>query len=278
MVTWKSVLLPSISNDRLMVWAMLARDGRDLVSSRLCEDRFDHMPVHIGESAVDAVMAKGEARVVKAELMQDRSVDIVDRGRGVSIKGFVTPDVALTVRQSALDASAAEPVGENERVMIAALAALRRRHAAKLGGPQDERVLEHSALLEILDEGRGAARHAKGERAVVALEVLMGIPVAAREAVVIATPHLHKAHAALQQPPRRQALLGEIKCLFVSADFLEPILRAAVEAVGLEDVLRLGLEVERLRCGQLHTGSKFIATDARVEPLIAFAGTGVLMI
>ena len=278
MVTWKSVLFPSISNDKLMVWAMLARDGRDLVSSKLCEDGFDHMPVHIGEAAVDAVMAKGEARVVEAELMEDCSMDVVDRGRGVSIKWFVTPDVALTVSQSALDASAAKPVGENKRVMVAALAALRRRHAAKLGGPQDERVLEQSTLLEILDEGRGAARHAEGERAVVALEVLMGIPVAARETVVVATPHLHKAHATLQQPPRRQALLGEIKCLFVGADSLEPSLRAAVEAVGLEDVLRLGLEVERLRCGQLHPSSKFIATDARVEPLISFTCTSVLMV
>ena len=45
-----------------------------------------------------------------------------------------------------------------------------------------------------------------GQRAVVALDVLVRVPVAPREAVVVARPDLHEPHAALEQPPGDQAL------------------------------------------------------------------------
>ncbi len=65
------------------------------------------------------------------------------------------------------------------------------------------------ALLEVLDQGRGAAGHAQGERAVVALDVLVRVPVAAGEAVVVARPDLHEPDAPLEQPPGDQALAAE---------------------------------------------------------------------
>ena len=40
----------------------------------------------------------------------------------------------------------------------------------------------------------------------VALDVLVRIPVAARETVVIAGPDLHEAHAALEQSPGNETL------------------------------------------------------------------------
>ena len=47
--------------------------------------------------------------------------------------------------------------------------------------------------------------------AVVAGDVLVGVPVAAREAVVGAAPDLHEPHAALQQPPGDQAVAAEVR-------------------------------------------------------------------
>ena len=41
----------------------------------------DHVPVHVGQPAVDAVVADGQLRVVDAEQVQDRGVDVVDLGR-----------------------------------------------------------------------------------------------------------------------------------------------------------------------------------------------------
>ena len=50
----------------------------------------------------------------------------------------------------------------------------------------------------------------RGERAVVALHVFVLVPVAPREAVVVAAPDLHEAHAALEQPPGDEALAAEV--------------------------------------------------------------------
>ena len=44
----------------------------------------------------------------------------------------------------------------------------------------------------------------------IALNVLVRIPVAAREAVVGAAPHLHEAQAALKEPPGNQTVAAEI--------------------------------------------------------------------
>jgi hypothetical protein len=38
------------------------------------EEWLEHMTVHVGEPAIDAVMAEGEARVIEAELMKNGGV------------------------------------------------------------------------------------------------------------------------------------------------------------------------------------------------------------
>jgi hypothetical protein len=74
----------------------------------------------------------------------------------------------------------------------------------------------------------GAARHAQGERAVVAQDIFVRIPVAAREAIVVATPDLHEAHAALEEAAGGEALLGKGVTLSSAAlDGLRATLRAA---------------------------------------------------
>ena len=107
------------------------------------------MTVHIGQSTVNSVVAHGELLVVDTQLVQDRGVDVVAARRVVPVGWAEAPLVAFAVSHPAADATTGEPVGEHERVVIAALAALRARHSAKLSRPEDQRVLEHSALLEV---------------------------------------------------------------------------------------------------------------------------------
>src|SRR5208337_3304471 len=95
-------------------------------------------------------------------------------------------------------------------IVVAALAPLARRHPAELGGPEDDRVVEKAEALEVLDQGRGAAGHAQGQRAVVALDILVRVPVAAGEAVVAAAPDLHEPDAPLEQTAGGQALAAEV--------------------------------------------------------------------
>ena len=46
------------------------------------------MAMHVGQPAVDAVVADGQLRVVDAEQVQDRGVDVVDLGRVFAVGGL----------------------------------------------------------------------------------------------------------------------------------------------------------------------------------------------
>ena len=68
------------------------------------------MPVHVGQAAVDAVVAEGQPGVVDAEQVQDGGVEVVAVG-GV-LDGLVRPLVAGAVGDAPLDAAAGQPGGE----------------------------------------------------------------------------------------------------------------------------------------------------------------------
>src|SRR5690606_11984193 len=135
---------------------------------------------------VDSVVAEGELLVMDSEALQDGGVDIVNGGGMIPVGGFVAPFVAGADGGAAFDAATGQPVGKDEWIMVAPLAALGAGHAAEFGGPENDRVVQQAALLEVLDEGGGTVRHAERERFVVAFDVLMRIPVAPWKAVVIA--------------------------------------------------------------------------------------------
>src|SRR5206468_1948169 len=116
----------------------------------------------------------------------------------------------FAVTDAAFDTTARQPARECIRVMITAFAALSARHPAKLGGPEHERIVKQAAGLEVSDQRGGRLVHTPSHRAVVARDVLVGIPVAAREAVVGTAPNLHKAYAALDQAAGDQATAAEI--------------------------------------------------------------------
>ena len=82
-------------------------------------------------------------------------------------------------------------------------------------------------------------RHAAGERPVIALDVLVGIPVAARETVVIAAPDLHEADAALEESAGGEALEAEVVGFLRNIDLSRPVGFARLDAVHPQDMLRL---------------------------------------
>src|ERR1051326_764885 len=90
--------------------------------------------------------------VVEAELMKDGRVEIavivaiLDR--------FEAELVGGAVDGAALDAAAGQPDGVAARVVIAAGRVLRPRAATELAAPDDQRLVQHPALLEVADESR----------------------------------------------------------------------------------------------------------------------------
>src|SRR3569623_1370459 len=108
--------------------------------------------MHVRETAVDAVVAHRQLGVLHAEEAEQGGVDVPHVGGIVTIERLVAPLIALTVGGATFDATTAEPVREHIGIVIASLATLGAGHAAELRGPQNERVVQQAALLEIEDE------------------------------------------------------------------------------------------------------------------------------
>ena len=100
----------------------------------------------VGESALDAIVVVGEFLVIEAEKVQERGMKIV-RGDDI-LAGPEAKLIGGAVARAAFHAGAGEPSGEAVGVVVAAVrAGLEHRHAAELGGEDDQRVLEQAALF-----------------------------------------------------------------------------------------------------------------------------------
>ncbi len=113
--------------------------------------------MHVGQPEVAALELERELRVVDAQAVQDRGVQVVDVDR--VFRDVVAEVVGLAVGDAGLDAAAGQPDREAARMMVAAVVvgrqlALAVDRAAELAAPDDERVVQQAALLEVLDEGR----------------------------------------------------------------------------------------------------------------------------
>jgi hypothetical protein len=70
----------------------------------------DHVPVHVGEPALDPVVVEREPGVIEAEEVEDRGVEIVD-GRHL-LHGLVAELVGRPVVEDPLDTRPGQPDGE----------------------------------------------------------------------------------------------------------------------------------------------------------------------
>lgn len=133
----------------------------------------------VGQSAVNPIVAYGQLFVVDSQQIQNRRVDVVTGGRVVAVGRAEAPLVTFAMSHTATDSASSKPVGEHERIVVSAFAALCARHPAKLGSPENERVVQHAALLEVENERRRTTCHTAGQGSMVALDILVRVPVAA---------------------------------------------------------------------------------------------------
>ena len=130
-------------------------------------------------------------------------------------------------------------------MMIAAVvaAALHHRRAAEFAAPEHERVVEQPALLQVLAPGRRRPDRCPCSSCVRSfVEIAVLVPDFVEQ--------LHEAHAALDQSPGQQAIVGERRL-------------ARLGAVHVENVLRLLGEVHQLRGAGLHAIGHLERVDAR---------------
>jgi hypothetical protein len=145
--------------------------------------------------------------VIDAQQMQNRRVQIVV-GDGLLL-GFVAEVVGRADGLATSDARPGHPDRHRARVVIAADASLRDRHAAEFGVPDHEGRIEETTRLQIGEQRGNRAVRFGGVLRVVRFQVAVRVP---RVRVLVAHPsveELHEADAALDESPRHEALPAE---------------------------------------------------------------------
>ena len=115
--------------------------------------------------------------------------------------------VGRAVDDAALDAAAGQPGREAVRVVVAAVAALGTRRSAELRAPDDDRLVEQAAALQVVEQGRDRLIDLAAIARVIRFEPAVRVPGAGP--AVGAVEDLHEPDAALDQPPGRQTELAE---------------------------------------------------------------------
>ena len=187
--------------------------------------------------------------MVDAELVENGGIEVADAD-------FVFDDVVgvfvgFAVGDAAFDAAASHPGGEAFRMVVAAVlvaleGALTIGRAAEFSGEDDEGVVEHAALFEVVDEAgaglvdiEGLAFNFGGEGGVV-------VPAAVEE--------LDEADAALGHAAGEEAVAGE------GAGFLD---FGAVES--LVELFVFAGEVGEFGDGGLHAEGHFLLGDGGLD-------------
>ncbi len=116
----------------------------------------DDVAVDIGEAEVTSGVAEGEAFVVEAEEVEDGGVEVMDVD-GVN-GGLEAEVIGGAVDGAAFDAATGEPHGKAVVIVVAAVdfagigtwgGEFDDRGAAEFAAPDDERIVEHTALFEV---------------------------------------------------------------------------------------------------------------------------------
>ena len=89
--------------------------------------------------------------MVEAQQVQDGGVQVVDVD--LVLDGVPAEVVGGSESHAALDAAAGQPHRKPERVMFPAVVALARRRPAEFAAPQDQRVIQQAARLEVGEQG-----------------------------------------------------------------------------------------------------------------------------
>ena len=162
-INWcQFILLPLKSGNQLVsIYAAKTELTSIAVPGRISgQDLLDHRAMHVGQAVVPALEPESQPGVVDAQAMQDRGVQVVDVDRIPD--DVVAEIVGRAVGDPGPDAAAGQPDGEAAGMMVAAVVvgrqpALAVDGSAELAAPDDQRVVEQPALLEVPDQCRRGA-------------------------------------------------------------------------------------------------------------------------
>ena len=198
-----------------------------------------------GKALLQALKGKTEAVVVDTHAVQDSGVHLVEVN-GV-LRNVVAEVISRSVAHACLDTSAGHPHAEVAGVVVTAVVlpcqfALAIGSTPEFTAENNQRVLQHAPLLEILDQGGGRLIHIKA----LVLDFLGQVAVL----VPAAVENLHDAHPALNQSPGQDCRVGK------AAGLLD------IWAIHLQGCLAFFAEVGQFRDAGLHAEGHLILGNA----------------
>ena len=172
--------------------------------SFLGQNIFDDVPVDVGEAHVSRRKAKGTFGVVDAKKVKHGGMKVVDLH--LVFDGFVSPFVGRTVGDSGVYATAREPGGEAEGVVVAAVSSLSEGRSPEFAGPDDEGFLEETEFFQVGEEGRNGLINCFAVFVVTIDKVAVLVPAIT---VSAGAGQFDEANPALNKAASKKALLAE---------------------------------------------------------------------
>ena len=151
----------------------------------------------VRQAKIPTRIVERQALVVEAHQVQNRRVKVVHVH--AILDRLETELVSSAIDRTTFDAPTGHPHAKTVRVVVApvrcydgcAVGDLNPWRPAELATPDDKGLIEHAALLEVLEQRRDGLVTFGGQLAVVLLEVRMLIP-----GLTFAVKHLHEADTA----------------------------------------------------------------------------------
>ena len=101
----------------------------------------------VGQPEVTTRMAERQSLVVKPECVQQRGMEVV-HVHGI-LDGMKSEVIRRSISETTFDSSASHPHRECRRMMIATVTILDRWRSPKFRAPDNQRIFQHAALLQI---------------------------------------------------------------------------------------------------------------------------------
>lgn len=210
--------------------------------------------VDIGQSVLASLIAEGESGVVDTGEVHDGGLHVMHMNR-------IFGDIPCEVIRFAIDgagfaAATCKPPCEGAAEVIAAFGiggvTLTEGCASKFAGPDNERVIEHAAFFEVVNEGSGWLFGITALFSELRMEVSVLIPAGMHE--------LNEANATFEESSGDKAVIGE-------GAFDE-----SIGAVAFDDGFGFAGEVDEFGDAALHAEGHFVLGN----PCFSFGVTVVL--
>src|SRR5437868_866960 len=165
-----------------------------------CDQFRDDPPIDIGQPEVAPGVAIRQLLMVEAEKAQDGGVQVVDVD--LVLHRLEAELVGAAIDLTALDAAAGQPRREAVMIVVAAIdlagvgarrGQFHRGGPAKLAATDDQRLVQHPALFQVLQQGADGLVALLRQLTVAEFEVIVIVP-----GLSLAVPDLYEAHTALQ--------------------------------------------------------------------------------